>query len=66
MWLYLYFTLDSRINRLLRRLRPKSKQCDDVPKELVDSAADVNVVDDNNFVVSQLTNTLHYITCQCL
>ena len=30
----------------------------------MDSAADVNVVDDNNFVVSQFTNTytLHYMS----
>ena len=47
--MYIYFTLDSRIGRLLRRIRPKGKSVE--AKESVDSAVDA---DDGNFVVSQL------------
>ena len=70
MYSHTNITLDSTISRLLRRLRIKSSKCnhnDDASKDsdlridndiaVVDSAG--AAVDDNNFVVSQLTSVLH-------
>ena len=63
-------TLDSTISRLLRRLRIKRSKCNHNDAASTDSdlriGNDIAVVDsaggavdDNNFVVSQLTSTLH-------